>query len=52
MNEDINDFLNSLTEDEFSEFIKHKEFDKEKIQYTGRESEVSKLTLKEQMLQA
>ena len=50
MNEDVNDFLNSLTEDEFGEFVRHKAFDKAKLAHTGRESEVSKLTLKEQML--
>ena len=39
-NTNTNDFLNSLTDDEFSEFIQARDIPIDKLQDTGRESEV------------
>lgn len=49
---DINTFLNSLTEDEFSEFIESKEMPQDKIEDTGRTSELSSVSPREMILQA
>lgn len=49
---DINTFLNSLSEDEFAEFIESKEMPQDKIEDTGRFSELSSVSPREMILQA
>jgi hypothetical protein len=41
-----------LTEDEFTEFISHRELDTEKMEDTGRHSEVVRESIMEQLMQA
>lgn len=40
-NKNLNEFLNSLSDDEFSEFIQERDIPEEKLTETGRASELS-----------
>ena len=44
---DTNEFLNSLTQDEFTEFIAERDIPVEKLTETGRTSEFARQSLKE-----
>ena len=56
--DNLNDLLNSLTDDEFTEFIQARDVDMNKLQETGKESEgftlrpekEERLEIKEQVL--
>ncbi|CDW79965.1 UNKNOWN [Stylonychia lemnae] len=47
---DINDFLNHLTDDEFTEFIQNREIQIDKLAETGKDSEIFRSSLKEQLI--
>jgi hypothetical protein len=48
---DVNEFLNSLTDDEFTEFVQARDMPIDKLQDTGREKETFKLDMaKEQAI--
>lgn len=49
---DINTFLNALTQEEFTEFIQSRDMPLDKIEDTGRFSEVARLDPRELIVQA